>query len=132
MDLGQQPIAAQRPVRIRHGLGNQSHILCKHAPRGIRLEQVGGIGQGDAPEQLGVHVDGQIELRGPGVEVEPVEAQALQARRRHGRIRDVEQHLHHGRMARAAVRQLLDQALEGEILVGEGLQGCLAHAGEQL
>src|SRR6185312_9450685 len=101
---------------------DQVQILRQHALGGRTLEQVRGIAQPDSARDLGFRAQRQVELRRAVVEVESADLDALEREIAHGRIRYVEEHLHERRVARVAPgSQLLDEALERDVLVSEGI-----------
>ena len=86
----------------------------------------------DTAGDLAVDRQAQLELRAAAVERHRLPADAVERQPMHGSVGDVEQHLGQRRAVRvAALSDLLHQAVEGDILVREGLEGGHPHAQQQ-
>ncbi len=119
--------------RRAHG-GREKHAKggCHALHRGV-IEQVGVVEEADAQfVACRLHVDVEVEVGGAELVGETLDAQAGEAQRGRRRVLQREEHLEDRVAARVALGEhLLNEALEGQVLVLEGSQAGFAHAAQQ-
>ena len=108
--------------------------MAHHASGGVALEEVRAVLQraGEALRALG-EGEGEVELGGELARRKGAQGEARELQVAHGGVLEGEHHLEERRAAQVARRpQLLDELLEGDVLVGEGTEGGFAHLVQQL
>ncbi len=133
--LGQQRQLRERPIRVRGGSAQQDRQVTGEAVDRGGVEEIGGVL--DAAQDLSRSRvdDGQQEvgLRRAARDRQRLQVEAGLRGRRRGGARQGQHHLVERRAGQAALDpQLVNQALEGEVLVGVGLQRHRAGVREQL
>ncbi len=131
---------AQRQIRVRRDLGEQSVETGRDPLCGIRSEQIEGIAQPSADADGGSvlrvlleEFKGEIELGNVGVTQTHLRGQARKVQPGGGVVLHGQQHLEEGVLGSGALRvELVHHVLEGDVLVGEGLQGHLSYPSQQL
>ncbi len=113
---------------LRQQLLGEKNIAVEQALRGIQAEQIGGVFELDAVGELGIDVDGQVELRGHAIEIEGFVGEGHIGQLARRGVEHVEQHAHEVLGVIGALRaQAFDQLVERGILVGVGVQGGGSH-----
>jgi hypothetical protein len=108
--------------------------VADHARDGRRVEEVRAVGDraGQPLRALG-HRERQVELRRVDLDLVRAEREARQVQRLARNVVQDEHHLEERRVAQAALGlELLDQLLEGQVLMRVGAEADLARAPEHL
>ena len=120
-----------------HGLEHDAEVF-EHASRGGRVEQIGVVLEQQADARaVGPGVEGEVELGlDPLLRGEQIEGGEAGRQSGEPGIGGAFQKVEHDLEERTAAEvplglELLDELLEGEVLVGVGLQRRLAHAPEK-
>ena len=134
---GEERQLGDRPLRLRHHPREETFELPEEAEHGVAPEEVGVVAEDGLETRAALLEDErQVELRRPAVapqgrEDEPGEGQVSRAARpacpaSGPSLLHDEHHLEERRMFEAPLdRQLLDQLLQGDVLVGIGAEGGL-------
>jgi hypothetical protein len=126
--------ARRRAREVLGQTGEKQFQVSRHALYGRGVEEVPVVAPAarQPSRRLGKS-HGEIELRPAGLALDRRERQAGQLQRPAARVLEGEHDLEQRRAARVAPRlEVLDDALEGDLLVGEGPQGHLPHPAQQL
>ena len=134
LGAGEQLQLGERPAGAGHRLRQLPFEMAHQARDGRGIEQVAVV-ERHAPQTVGQvpEVNFQVETGGAPLGSQRAQGEAGELERAHRRVLQGEHHLEQGVAAQAALRlQLLDELLERQILVGVGLEGRLADAGQEL
>ena len=132
LGLVEQRQQRERPLGIGDDRLQQPLVVGGQPGDGGGIEEIGAVHDA-AHDRLGalVQLEVQIELGAAGVHVQVAGVPAGRRRRPRGLQR--ERHLEERVAAGVALdAQLVDERLERHVLVGQGFQRLVAHAGEQL
>ena len=99
----------------------------------VRIEQVGGVfNPARHPLRSLRQTDGQVEFRGPVVDLKRTQDEAGQLEVGHGSVLQNEKYLEQGRVALVALRlQRVDQFLQRQVLMAQRAQHRLSRAPQQ-
>src|SRR5438034_9523217 len=99
----------------------------------VRIEQVGGVfNPASHPLRSLRQTDGQVEFRGPVVDLKRTQDEAGQLEVGHGSVLQNEKYLEQGRVALVALRlQRVNQFLQRQVLVPQRAQDRLSGAPQQ-
>ena len=132
--LGEQREIGDALIRLGEDSLQQYPQVLGHAGDGGGVEQVGVVDEG-ALEASRCLADGQFEfeLGDARARVQGPQREPGQGHLGHGGVQEGEEDLEERRAAEVALGlEFLDELLEGQVLVGIGAEGGLAHAAQQL
>jgi hypothetical protein len=126
---GDQRQLAQARVGIGDDAAQERPVVADGARDRGAVEEVVAVAEGAAETFRGLlHHQHPVELRRRVVEPEWAESQLGQLQRPDRRVAQGENHLEEGRIAQVALGlELVDELLEGQVLVGLGVEGHVAH-----
>jgi hypothetical protein len=131
---GQHRYVVDGPVGVGDEVLHQQPQVPPQALHSGPVEQVGVVLEPAAQVALLLEdLQLQVETRGGAVHVDGLQAQPGHVEVRHRDVLEDERDLEDGRAGQVAARlQLLDDALERQLLVGQRAQAHLPHPGQQL
>ena len=132
--FGHQGDLGQPALRHRHDAAEHALEVGREAPDRRRVEQLAAVAK-DGERGVAGRPDGQLQVEphGGGRQVKRRERQAGEVDAADRRVLHREHDLEERVDRQVALwPQLFDQVLEGEILVGVGIQGGLPHAADHL
>ena len=131
--LGQQRQLRDSPLRRFRDAGEHDGVVLQETADRRAIEQIGAVArQGTGPRRGLEQVEAEIEVGRPEVGLQRLQPHAGKIHRRDRALQELEHHLEERLPGEVALRgQLLDEDLEGKVLVGIGSQSRLADAFQQ-